>query len=286
MQMHCADPSSSFSCLARVELFSSCVGRVFVATAGWSIPREVAHHFPGEGAHLVRYARVLDGAEINSTFHRRHRAATFVRWASSVPPTFRFACKVPRTITHDQKLVGTHALLDEFLEDISGLGDRVGPLLVQLPGKLAFDRVRAERFFARLRSRFAGPVACEPRGESWYGAEATALFAAHGIARVVADPPRPADAMEPAGSTRLRYFRLHGSPRTYWSAYEEPFLARLAHNIVAASRRADVWCVFDNTAGGEAAGNALRLRALLAELAAGGMKLGQASCDGQDARPT
>ena len=75
-------------------------GNLFIGTAGWSIPRQVAPHFPGEGTHLHRYARVLHCVEINSSFHRPHAAATYARWAASAPAEFRFSVKIPRAITH------------------------------------------------------------------------------------------------------------------------------------------------------------------------------------------
>src|SRR5688500_7656937 len=99
-------------------------GRILVGTAGWSIPRASAHHFEGEGTHLQRYARVLPCAEINSSFHRPHSARTYAKWAASTPPAFRFAVKLPRTITHDQKLRRARGPLERFLEESAGLGRR------------------------------------------------------------------------------------------------------------------------------------------------------------------
>ena len=90
-------------------------------TAGWALPRAHAHAFPEDGAHLERYARIFDAVEINSTFHRPHRATTYERWAKSVPAHFRFSLKTPKTITHGARLVGTEALLDAFFHKIAPL---------------------------------------------------------------------------------------------------------------------------------------------------------------------
>src|SRR5690349_18833369 len=100
--------------------------RVIIGTAGWSIPRASAQYFPGDGSHLERYSRVLPCAEINSSFHRPHASATYARWAASTPAPFRFAVKIPRTITHDAKLRGTRLLLERFLEESAGLGRKRG----------------------------------------------------------------------------------------------------------------------------------------------------------------
>ena len=168
-----------------------------------------------EGTGLQRYSSVLGAAEINSTFYRRHLPKTFERWRDSVPPSFRFAVKLPRSITHEAALASPANELAMFFDDVRALGDKLGPILVQLPASAEFDRRRARTFFRVLRSLHSGKVACEPRNAGWYGATASALLIDYDIARVVADPPRPADAREPAGSDSLRYTRWHGSPRIY-----------------------------------------------------------------------
>jgi uncharacterized protein YecE (DUF72 family) len=97
--------------------------RALVGCAGWSIPRQSAHHFPEDGSHLARYARALSAAEINSSFYRPHKAATYARWAECVPDGFRFSVKLPRTITHEAKLAGADAQLDQFAGEAGALGE-------------------------------------------------------------------------------------------------------------------------------------------------------------------
>src|SRR5688500_19463080 len=112
---------------------------VRVGCAGWSIPSRHAQLF-GEGdSHLARYATRFDVTEINSTFHRPHRAGTFERWASSVPARFRFSVKLPKTITHEARLHGAGDALTAFFDAVAGLGPKLGGVLVQLPPSLAFD---------------------------------------------------------------------------------------------------------------------------------------------------
>jgi uncharacterized protein YecE (DUF72 family) len=233
--------------------------RIFVGTAGWSIPRAVAHRFEGDGTHLARYARILPCAEINSSFHRPHAAATYAKWARCTPPEFRFAVKIPRTITHEQKLRRARVPLDRFLEESGALGDKRGPLLVQLPPSLAFETRVAARFFDLLRARHSGPVVCEPRHATWLLPEADALLVRYRVARVAADPPTSAGADLPGGWSGLVYFRLHGSPRKYWSSYTREYIEALARAVRAAASSAEAWCVFDNTASGAALQNAWEL---------------------------
>jgi len=78
--------------------------RLFIGTAGWSIPRALAPQCGGPGTHLERYARRFAGTEINSSFYRPHAAATYAKWASRTPVGFQFAVKVPRHITHELAL--------------------------------------------------------------------------------------------------------------------------------------------------------------------------------------
>lgn len=235
--------------------------KVYIGTAGWSIPRAEQRHFPAGDSHLARYAQVFPAVEINSTFHRPHRAATFERWAASVPRAFRFSVKVPRTITHDQRLAGTAALLKSFLGELEPLGSRLGCLLVQLPPSLAFDARLARAFFGSLRKRSARAVALEPRHASWFEERADTLLREFKVARVAADPPRSAQGGEPGGWPGLAYFRLHGSPRMYYSSYDEEYLAALASHLrELRRRRIPTWCMFDNTTLGAATGNALVTR--------------------------
>lgn len=231
-----------------------------VGTAGWSIPRRWAHLAPGDSKGLERYAAALNAVEINTSFYRPHTRETWARWAARVPDGFRFSAKVPKAITHDAKLRDVEALLEQFLSEVTGLGDKLGALLVQLPGRFEFDLSVAMRFFRTLRKRHAGDVVCEPRHASWFTKDATRLLTDHRIARVAADPPKGHSACEPGGWPGVVYFRLHGSPRTYFTPYDQPFLLAIAQRVMEYA--VPVWVMFDNTGSGAAFENAVRMREL------------------------
>ena len=234
--------------------------KTYVGTAGWSIPRLNQTRFPPGDSLLARYAKVLPAVEINSTFYRPHRASTFERWAASVPRAFRFSVKVPRAITHDQRLAGSAKLLKAFLADLAPLGSRLGCLLVQLAPSHEFDARIARSFFTSLREQFDGGIAIEPRHTSWVGSATDRLLNNFEVARVAADPPRAGGDGEPAGWRGLAYFRLHGSPRIYYSSYEDGDLDTLAGRLHSLHRaRIPTWCIFDNTTLGAATSNALSL---------------------------
>lgn len=235
-----------------------------IGTAGWSIPRTSADGFPGAGTHLQRYARSLTGVEINSSFYRPHRPSTYAKWAAAVPDAFRFAVKVPKELTHVRRLgeVGeVEPTLDQFLAEATTLGPRLGPLLVQLPPSLACAPAVAHRFFTALRQRVPGDVVCEPRHLSWFTTSAQSLLEDFRVARVAADPALAPAAARPGGWHGLVYYRLHGSPTIYRSPYPPPYLDALARTL---ARHLDAgtptWCIFDNTAEGAAAADALALR--------------------------
>lgn len=233
--------------------------RVRVGTAGWSIPRAVAFRFDSAGTHLERYSRRLDCAEINSSFYRPHTATTYAKWRDSTPPDFRFAVKIPRAITHERQLQDAREPFVTFLAQTDGLADKRGPLLLQLPPSLPFDGSVVTAFLQMVRTVYDGPLVCEPRHASWFVPLVSALLARYSVSRVAADPPPVPDAMVPGGWADVVYFRLHGSPRKYWSRYDDDAITTLAARIGKMSLNAQVWCVFDNTASGSAAANACEL---------------------------
>jgi uncharacterized protein YecE (DUF72 family) len=233
-----------------------------IGTAGWSIAREASGAFPTEGSGLERYSAVFTAVEINSSFHRPHRASTWAKWRNSVPADFRFAVKLPKTVTHERRLVDCGELLDVFLGEAGRLEEKWAVLLVQLPPSLSFDPAVAGAFFEAFRQRSSVRPVVEPRHPSWFAQDAAALLIAHGVARVGADPARVPEAAEPLVVNGLAYWRLHGSPVIYRSSYAERLPALAA--TIRATPAEERWCIFDNTASSAATADALGLKAILA----------------------
>ena len=221
-----------------------------IGTAGWAIPKQHSSAFPADGGGLRRYAAVFNAVEINSTFYRVHRASTFERWADNVPDDFRFSVKVPKLISHEKRLVGAGREFESFVSSLSVLGSKLGPLVLQLPPKLAYDEATTTAFLDAARGTGAIELVIEPRHETWFRPDAQALLEAYGIARVGADPERAPGALQPGGSRHVTYLRLHGSPRVYFSAYDDTFIAGICETLTATDGPA--WCIFDNTASGAA----------------------------------
>ncbi len=235
-----------------------------IGTAGWSIPKEHAAPSPALGSHLERYAAVFNAVEINSSFYRPHRPATNERWAASVPQEFRFAVKVPKAITHKRRLKDAGDVLERFLAEVAGLGPKLGPLLVQLPPSLAYETGTSGAFLRELRSQAAGEIVCEPRHRSWFAADVDQVLDELRIARVAADPAPVPGAGELGGWQGLSYYRLHGSPRIYYSPYSEEALARMSETLTQEAQVGrESWCIFDNTAAFAATRDALEVKSLV-----------------------
>jgi uncharacterized protein YecE (DUF72 family) len=235
-----------------------------IGTAGWSFPRTL-DGFPVEGTGLERYAARFNAVEINSSFYRPHQRKTYERWAAITPADFRFSVKVPKTITHERRLIEIDDVLARFLDETDGLNGKRGPLLIQLPPSLRFEVEHVEVFLNTWRERTDAPTVLEPRHASWFEAAAERLLADFEIARVAADPAIVPAAGDPGGWPALTYRRLHGSPVIYESAYSDKLLAGLAKQLADEARTEEVWCVFDNTKFGAATTDAL---AVLAHLGA------------------
>ena len=238
---------------------------VRVGCASWSILSRHGAYFDAGASHLARYATRFDVVEINSSFYRPHAVETYARWAAAVHAGFRFSVKMPKAITHEARLHAVGSLLSSFTDSIAGLGRKLGGILVQLPPSLAFDARAANTFFAMLRRRVDVPVACEPRHASWFDARVDATWQRYDISRVAADPSLMEEAAHAGGAGRWSYWRWHGSPRMYYDAYDDGRLTALAGSLCqSASRRRPAWCIFDNTAGGHAIVDAVRLQQLVA----------------------
>lgn len=245
---------------------------IFIGCAGWNLRKEFAECFPSTGTHLDRYSSLLNAVEINSSFYRSHRASSYRRWAASTPNHFCFSVKLPKQITHVNRLVDVRVAIEQFRLETASLGNKLGPVLAQLPPSLAFDQSICELFLDDLRDQIGGPIVCEPRHPSWFGCTANSLLKAYAIGRVAADPSIVPQASEPGGCQSVCYFRWHGSPDMYYSSYDDLTLNELAERVLAAAAIGrDVWCIFDNTARGAATKNALALGELLKEASLSGI---------------
>jgi uncharacterized protein YecE (DUF72 family) len=218
---------------------------------------------PAAQSHLAYYAAHFSCVEINSSFYRAHREATYTRWRDETPPQFRFSVKIPRSITHEGRLRDRAAELSRFYAEIGHLQPKLAAVLVQLPPSLEYSAPIVRSFFKAMPRARGTAVTCEPRHVSWFSKRADDALARLDVSRVAADPARGARAEVPGGAHRFAYFRWHGAPTMYYSKYSDAQLMALAANAKSAAAK-EIWCIFDNTARHAAWDDALRFMSIVA----------------------
>jgi uncharacterized protein YecE (DUF72 family) len=236
--------------------------RIRVGLAGWSNPPEKRAERNAAQSHLAFYAGHFSCVEINSSFYRPHRSATYARWRDETPAAFRFSVKMPRSVTHESHLKRCGAEVERFYGDIRALQPKLAVVLVQLPPSLEFNGRTARSFFKSMPQLRGTKLVCEPRHPSWFTNAAEGVLRDAGVSRVAADPARCPGADVASGARRFAYFRWHGSPHLYYSKYSEARLAAFA-TTVRKAKASETWCVFDNTAGHAAWDDALKFMAAL-----------------------
>ncbi len=165
--------------------------RVWAGTSGWSYPAWKGSFYPGDLAaknFLRFYASRFPAVEINNTFYRMPKPEVLRGWSEQVEGDFRFVLKAPQRITHIKRLKETGEDIAYFLGTAEELGERLGPVLVQLPPNMKFDGDRLERFLDDVAAvRPETRLAFEFRHPSWKEEGAIAALAARGCAWCDAD---------------------------------------------------------------------------------------------------
>jgi uncharacterized protein YecE (DUF72 family) len=158
--------------------------RIRLGTQGWNYAGWVGPFYPSGTRprdFLKLYSRGLDTVEVDSTFYAIPAASTVRGWVERTPEGFTFSLKVPRDITHEQRLVGTDALFDEFTDRARELGPKLGPILIQLgPDFAPSERSALQRFLARLPPDLRFAVEFRQRG--WINEETHSLLTDHQVA--------------------------------------------------------------------------------------------------------
>ena len=234
----------------------------WVGTSGWSYDHwDGVLYPPGlpAGQRLGRYSAEFRTVELNASFYRWPRDATFASWRRRLPEGFRMTVKAPRGLTHGRRLYSPEQWVERITAGLHELGDRRGPLLVQLPPAMPRDDARLDYFLGRLPDWI--PVAVELRHPTWQADEVFGLLAHHGAAYVVmsgAGLPCVLRATAP-----FVYVRLHGPDHDhlYAGSYSGTDLGWWADRIREwAGQSRDVYAYFNNDGGGNAVRDARELR--------------------------
>jgi uncharacterized protein YecE (DUF72 family) len=240
---------------------------ISIGTSGWSYQHWQDCFYSGtvQKNRLKFYAERFSAVEVNGTFYRLQSTATFKKWFDETPPTFRFAIKANRYLTHNKKLLDPGASILIEKNHAEALGDKLAVVLWQLPGLLKKDSARLQVFIDALQQWPEVRHSIEFRHPSWFDDETADCLAQANIAVCLSDAETW--PMWDRITTNLVYIRLHGHARTYASSYSKAELAYWAERIAQwAKQDKDVHVYFDNDAECAAPFNALALRAMLEPL--------------------
>lgn len=241
-------------------------GSVYIGTSGWSYNHWRGAFYPPELPQtqwLTYYTTHFQTVEINNSFYQLPHQATFAEWQTKTPDGFLFAVKASRYITHMKKLREVQAPLTTLLTRADALGNKLGPILFQLPPRWAFNAERLAAFLALLprQQRFT----FEFRDATWFTEQTYELLAASRVAFCIYEL---AGKFSPQIVTAdFTYMRLHGPASAYQGQYTPAVLQTWAEQITHwRQQNKDVYCYFDNDQAGYAVQDAQRLRTFVTAL--------------------
>ncbi|RLC47492.1 MAG: DUF72 domain-containing protein [Candidatus Coatesbacteria bacterium] len=241
------------------------MSRALIGTSGWSYAHWKRVFYPDgcTGTKMLPfYAQHFHTVELNASFYRLPKAITFDGWAQKTPQGFVFAVKASRFITHIKRLADIKQPWEAFIANASHLGEKLGPVLFQLPPSLKADTSVLDDFFAQLPNTLL--YVLEPRNQSFFQQPVIDLMRRHNICLCVADSPRYPRSF--VTTATFVYVRLHGSTSLYGSKYTDEELGFWADKVWAWLKQdLDVYVYFNNDLEGFAVENARTLMEMLGQ---------------------
>jgi uncharacterized protein YecE (DUF72 family) len=245
---------------------------VLIGTSGFAYLHWNREFYP-EGLpaeeRLAFYARSFRTVELNVSFYRTPPAKTFAKWRDEVPDDFRFAVKASRYLTHTLRLRYPREPVEYLMERAEGLGEKLGPILIQLPPDMPIELERLDETLAAFGQKVE--VAVEPRHRSWFTPEFRALLERRGAALCIADRHGPISPIWQ--TTSWLYVRLHEGRASPRSCYGRAALAAWARRLVdLAGPDPPGYVYFNNDARACAIRNAKTFERALAQMSSGGAR--------------
>ncbi len=234
-----------------------------IGTSGWHYDHWRGPFYPVDLAKvnfLRYYQERFHSVEINNSFYQLPKEKTLIAWRENAPEGFIFAVKASRYITHLKKLTEPDQSVKTLFDRIKLLGNKLGPVLFQLPPHFQFNAARLETFLQALPRDYR--YALEFRDPSWLNAEACRILSHYQAAFCIYEFAGRRTPHEV--TTDFVYIRLHGPGDAYQGSYDNRELTEWARAITAwVNQGKEVFCYFDNDAAGYAAQNALTLKEML-----------------------
>ena len=232
---------------------------IHIGTSGWHYVHWQGPFYPddlGPERYLEFYADRFHTVEINNSFYQLPTERALSAWRDTVPPGFIFAVKGSRFITHMKKLKDPEKTLPPFLNRVSLLEDKLGPILFQLPPGWHSNVDRLKSFLAALSKEFQ--YTFEFRDPSWFNQQVYDTLSGKDAAFCIYDLD---EQLSPKIVTaKFVYIRLHGPDGPYQGNYSTKTLSTWAKEFASWSKQGkSVYCYFDNDQMGYAAKNALKL---------------------------
>jgi uncharacterized protein YecE (DUF72 family) len=233
--------------------------RIRVGTSGWQYAdwrgRLYPHGLP-QRRWLERYAECFATVENNNAFYRLPRFETFTEWRVRTPPGFVMAVKASRYLTHIKRLKDPREPVERLMTAAAGLGDRLGPVLLQLPPTLRADPGLLAACLACFPAGVG--VAVEPRHPSWWIEETRDVLTAYDAALCWAD--RLGRPLTPLWRTASwGYLRLHEGGARPWPSYGDAALRSWTRRLAAEwGGNGQMYVYFNNDPGGAAVRDAIR----------------------------
>ena len=209
------------------------------------------------------YAEHFDTVEINNSFYMLPKPETFAKWRDQAPPGFCYAVKANRFLTQAKKLKDCEEPMERMMAATRHLGDRLGPMLYQLPPSLKLNLERLESFLQLVPKDVASVF--EFRDPSWYVPATYELLDRYGASFCVHDMGGCVSERVAVGP--VAYVRFHGGVGKYWGRYEDAALLRWGDWMAEQARGGrPVWAYFNNDIFGHAIEDARTLKAMIAQI--------------------
>jgi uncharacterized protein YecE (DUF72 family) len=241
-------------------------GNIYIGTSGWHYSHWIGPFYPkdlSKDQQLAFYTRSFHTVELNTTFYHLPKVSTVEQWLANTPKNFLFACKGSRYITHMKKLKDPEQSVKRFLEVVTVLNRKLGPILFQLPPSFKINAPRLEEFLGALPDTFR--YTFEFREESWFAQPVYDVLHKYRASFCIYNL---AGRWSPEIITsNFVYIRLHGPGNAYQGNYADHVLRDWAEKCRKwALSGKDVYCYFDNDQNAYAANNALTLQNTVQEL--------------------
>jgi uncharacterized protein YecE (DUF72 family) len=241
-------------------------GSVHIGCSGWVYKHWRGIFYPEDLPQkrwFEFYAAEFDTVEINNSFYRLPTGDTFEQWRNQAPPGFCYAVKANRYLTQAKKLKDCEEPLERMMTAVRRLGDRLGPILYQLPPSLKVNLERLESFLKILPKDVTSVF--EFRHKSWYVPDTYALLERYGASFCAHDMPGSESDRVALGP--LAYVRFHGGEGKYWGRYSDEGLLSWSDWLLSQSRQGrSVWCYFNNDIHGHAIEDARTLRSMVRQM--------------------